>query len=254
MSDLAVDRRDGQLWLTISREARRNALSAEVLHGLLEALRAPEDARVVMIGSVGEVFCSGADLVQMAPGDTGLEAHQSRGLLREVVLAMRACPVPVVATVQGLCLAGGVGLVLGSDIALASDAAAFGLPEVELGLWPFMVGALLGRHVSPKQAMELMLTGRRVPAAEALQMGMVSRVVEADRLRIEEQALAAALAAKPPLAVQRGKAAFQAAMESSLAPGLEAMQAQLSLLASTEDAAEGVVAFLGKRAPRWTGR
>ncbi|MDQ3611901.1 MAG: enoyl-CoA hydratase-related protein [Actinomycetota bacterium] len=254
MSDLAVDRRDGQLWLTISREARRNALSAEVLHGLLEALRVPEDARVVMIGSVGEVFCSGADLVQMAPGDTGLEAHQSRGLLREVVLAMRACPVPVVATVQGLCLAGGVGLVLGSDIALASDAAAFGLPEVELGLWPFMVGALLGRHVSPKQAMELMLTGRRVPAAEALQLGMVSRVVEADRLRIEEQALATALAARPPLAVQRGKAAFQAAMESSLAPGLEAMQAQLSLLASTEDAAEGVAAFLEKRAPRWTGR
>ncbi|MDQ3503438.1 MAG: enoyl-CoA hydratase/isomerase family protein, partial [Actinomycetota bacterium] len=217
MSDLAVDRRDGQLWLTISREARRNALSAEVLESLLEAFRAPGDARVVMLGSVGEIFCSGADLVQMAPGDTGLAVHQRRGLLREVVLAMRACPVPVVVTVQGLCLAGGVGLVLGSDIVLASDTAAFGLPEVELGLWPFMVGALLGRHVSPKQAMELMLTGRRVPAAEALQIGLISRVVEADRLRLEEQALAAALAAKPPLAVQRGKAAFQAAMESTLA-------------------------------------
>lgn len=254
MRDLSVDRRDGQLWLTISREDRRNALSAEVLQGLLDALRAPGDARVVMVGSVGEIFCSGADLVQMAPGSTGLQVHQSRGLLREVVLAMRACPVPVVATVQGLCLAGGVGLVLGSDIVLASEAAAFGLPEVEVGLWPFMVGALLGRHVSPKQAMELMLTGRRVPAAEALQMGLVSRVVPADRLRLEEQALAATLAAKPPLAVRRGKAAFQAAMESTLAPGLEAMQAQLSLLASSEDAAEGVAAFLDKRAPTWIGR
>ena len=249
-------RRDGPvLRLHIDREAKRNALSSEVLRGMLAALRAPGDARVVLVTSAGErVFCAGADLVQMAPDATGLEVHEGRGLLREVVLAMRACPVPVVASVQGLCLAGGVGLVLGCDVVLAADTAALGLPEVDLGLWPFMVSALLGRHTSPKRAMELMLSARRVPAAEALDLGLVSRVVPAADLRAETQALVDALAAKPPVAVRLGKAAFTAAMESTLAPALEAMQAQLSLLNTTEDAAEGVGAFLAKRPPQWKGR
>jgi enoyl-CoA hydratase/carnithine racemase len=156
--------------------------------------------------------------------------------------------------VQGLCLAGGVGLVLGCDVVLASDAAAFGLPEVDLGLWPFMVSALLGRHTSPKRAMELMLSGRRISADEALDAGLVSRVVPAAELEEQTEALVAALAAKPPVAVRLGKAAFTAAMESALAPALEAMQAQLSLLNTTEDAAEGVGAFLAKRTPHWKGR
>ena len=255
MSDLAVTRADGVLRLHIDREPKRNALNGEVLRGMLAALRDPQDSRVVQLTSAGEkVFCAGADLVQMAPDATGLEVHQGRGLLREVVLAMRDCPVPVVASVHGLCLAGGVGLVLGCDLVLASDAAAFGLPEVDLGLWPFMVSALLGRHVSPKRAMEMMLSARRVPAAEALEMGLLSRVVPAAALEQERDALVFALAAKPPVAVRLGKAAFAAAMETTLAPGLEAMQAQLSLLNTTQDAAEGVRAFLEKRSPQWTGR
>ena len=190
----------------------------------------------------------------MAPDATGLEVHEGRGLLREVVLAMQACPLPVVVSVQGLCLAGGVGLVLGCDIALVSDAAAFGLPEVDLGLWPFMVSALLARHVSPKRAMELMLSARRIPAAEALEMGLVSRVVAAADLVAETESLVQALAGKPPVAVRLGKRAFQTALESSLAAGLDAMQAQLTLLNTTEDASEGVTAFLHKRPPQWTGR
>ena len=253
MSDLQVSRDGAVLRLHIDREPKRNALNGEVLQGMLAALRDVGDARVVLVTSAGDrVFCAGADLVQMAPDATGLEVHEGRGLLREVVLAMRACPVPVVASVQGLCLAGGVGLVLGCDVVLASEGAAFGLPEVDLGLWPFMVSALLGRHVSPKRALEMMLSARRVPAAEALEMGLVSRVV-AD-LPGETEQLVAALAAKPPVAVRLGKAAFLAAMETTLAPGLEAMQAQLSLLNTTEDAAEGVGAFLAKRTPQWKGR
>jgi enoyl-CoA hydratase len=253
VSDLQVTTDGGVLRLHIDREPKRNALNGEVLRGMLTALREPGDARVVVVTSAGDrVFCSGADLVQMAPDATGLEVHEGRGLLREVVLAMRDCPLPVVASVQGLCLAGGVGLVLGCDVVLAAESAAFGLPEVDLGLWPFMVSALLGRHVSPKRAMEMMLSGRRVPAAEALEMGLVSRVV-AD-VRAETEELAAALAAKPPVAVRLGKRAFAAALDSSLEAGLEAMQAQLSLLNTTEDAAEGVGAFLAKRTPEWKGR
>lgn len=254
MGDLLVTSDNGVLRLLIDREAKRNALNGAVLDGILVALADPGDARVVLLTSAGSVFCSGADLVQMAPDATGLEVHEGRGKLREVVLAMQACPLPVLASVQGLCLAGGVGLALGCDVVLASDAAAFGLPEVDLGLWPFMVSALLGRHVSPKRAMELMLSGRRVPATEALEMGLVSRVVPAADLPAESESLAAALAAKPPVAVRLGKAAFHAAMESSLSAGLEAMQAQLSLLTTTQDAGEGVRAFLEKRKPAWQGR
>ena len=253
MSDLQVSSEAGVLRLHIDREPKRNALNGEVLRGILAALRDPGEARVVLLTSAGDrVFCSGADLVQMAPDATGLEVHEGRGLLREVVLEMRYCPLPVVASVQGLCLAGGVGLVLGCDIVLAADNAAFGLPEVDLGLWPFMVSALLGRHVSPKRAMEMMLSARRVPAAEALEMGLVSRVVT--DLAAETDALVTALAGKPPVAVRLGKAAFRAAMESSLDAGLEAMQAQLSLLNTTEDTTEGVTAFLEKRTPVWKGR
>lgn len=257
MSDLAVSNDAGVLRLHIDREPKRNALNGEVLRGMLDALRGAGGgdtaARVVLVTSAGEkVFCSGADLVAMAPNATGLEVHEGRGLLREVVLEMRDCPLPVVASVQGLCLAGGVGLVMGCDIVIASENAAFGLPEVDLGLWPFMVSALLGRHVSPKRAMEMMLSARRVPAREALEMGLISRVV--DDLPAETEALVTALAAKPPVAVRLGKKAFFAAMESSLEAGLEAMQAQLSLLNTTQDAAEGVGAFLEKRKPQWQGR
>lgn len=254
MSDLAVTRDGAVLRLHIDRDAKRNALNAEVLQGMLGALREPDGARVVLLSSAGKVFCSGFDLVQMAPDATGLEVHEGRGLLREVVLAMRDCPAPVVAGVQGPCLAGGVGLVLGCDLVLAADSATFGLPEIDLGLWPFMVGALLGRHASPKRAMEMMLSGRRVPAAEALDMGLLSRVVPAADLSAELEQLGAALASRPPVAVRLGKAAFRDAMESSLAAGLSAMQAQLSLANTTQDAAEGVSAFLQKRRPEWTGR
>jgi enoyl-CoA hydratase len=255
VTDLDVRREHRVLHLHIDREPKRNALNGEVLRGILTALREVDQARVVLLTSAGDrVFCSGADLVQMAPDATGLEVHEGRGLLREVVLAMQDCPVPVVASVQGLCLAGGVGLVLGCDLVVASDAAQFGLPEVDLGLWPFMVSALLGRHVSPKRAMEMMLSARRVPAAEALEMGLLSRVVPHADLAAETSALVQALADKPPLAVRLGKQAFRAALESSLPAGLDAMQAQLSLLNTTQDASEGVTAFLQKRKPSWTGR
>lgn len=243
------------LRLHLDREPKRNALNGEILGGMLAAVQDPGDARAILITSAGEkVFCAGADLVQMAPDATGLEVHESRGLLRELVLAMQACPLPIVASVQGLCLAGGVAVLLGADIVLAADTAAIGLPEVDLGIWPFMVSALLGRHVSPKRAMEMMLSARRVPAAEALEMGLLSRVVPFDDLQRESLALARSLAAKPPVAVRLGKRAFLDAMESSLPAGLAAMQAQLSLLNSTEDASEGIGAFLQKRTPQWKGR
>jgi enoyl-CoA hydratase/carnithine racemase len=138
---------------------------------------------------------------------------------------------------------------------LARDSAEFGFPEVDRGLWPFMVSALLARHVSPKHAMDRMLMGDRFDAKTAYEMGMVSRVFPADTYDADIDAYVAKLAASAPVAVRLGKAAWIAAAETgSLAIALEAMQAQLSLLTTTKDVTEGISAFFEKREPRWTGR
>lgn len=255
MSDLRVERADGALRLTIDREERRNALSPAVMTDLLAALADVGTERVVVLSGAGDrVFCSGADLAVMTDDATGLEQHDARGLVREVVLALADCPVPVVAAVQGLCLAGGVAIVLGCDVALASSAAQFGLPEVNLGLWPFIVSALLARQVAAKHAMDLMLTGDRIDAETAYRVGLVSKVLPAESYAAGVDAYVGRLAAAPPVAVRLGKAAFAAARESPLVPALGAMQAQLSLLTTTQDAAEGIAAFFDKRPPHWTGR
>ena len=255
MSDLRVEADGPVLRLTIDREQRRNALNDAMLRGMIAAVREPGDARVILVTGAGDkVFCAGADLSLMSEEATGLERHEARGGLRELMIAMRRCPLPVVARVQGLCLAGGVGLALGCDLVVASEAAEFGLPEVNLGLWPFMVSVLLARHCSPKLALDLMLSGRRLPAREAAAAGFVSRLVPAENLDSVVETLAGELAAKPPVAVRLGKAAFAAVEETSYEAALEAMQGQLSLITQTGDAAEGVAAFFQKRPPQWSGR
>jgi enoyl-CoA hydratase len=255
VAGLQVENDGRVLRLRLDRPERRNALNDEVLDGMAAAIAAPGDARAILVSSTGDtVFCSGADLAVMAGDATGLERHEGRGSLRRLVLAIRSCPLPVVARVQGLCLAGGVGLALGCDVVLASSAARFGLPEIDLGLWPFMVSALLAQHVSPKVASELMLTGRRIDATEAHAVGLVSRVLPAESFDAEVESTLDALSRTPPVAVRLGKAAFLAALETPLAPALEAMQAQLSLLTTTADVAEGVAAFFAKRPPVWQGR
>jgi enoyl-CoA hydratase len=259
VSQLRVEREASVLRLVIDREDKRNSLSREVLQGLLDGVHtAGEDERitVVVVSSAGEkVFSAGADLSVMAADATGLEQHEGRGLLKDLVVAIRTCPKPVVAKVQGLCLAGGIGLAAGCDVVLARETAAFGMPEVERGLWPFMVSALLTRHVSPKHAMDYMLTGERFDARTAYAMGLVSRVFPADTFEADVDAYVAKLASTAPLAVRLGKAAWVASTETtSLPAALEAMQAQLSLLTTTKDVAEGIAAFFEKREPRWSRR
>lgn len=259
MSDLLTEREGKVLRLLINREDKRNALSADVMRGMLVAVTSAstdEDVRVILISSVGErVFCAGADLAVMANDATGLEQHEGRGLLARLVVAMRECPVPVVARVQGMCLAGGIGLAAGADVVLARESAQFGMPEVDRGLWPFMVSALLARHMSPKHAVDRMLAGDRFDARTAYEMGLVSRVFPDDSFDADVEAYVGKLAAAAPAAVRLGKAAWVTATETGpLAIALEAMQAQLSLLTTTKDAAEGIAAFFEKRPPQWTGR
>ena len=259
MSDLDARRDANVMRLVINREDKRNSLSRDVLAGLLDGVRAAADddaVTVVVVSSAGEkVFSAGADLSVMANDATGLEQHEARGLLKDLVVAIRACPKPLVARVQGLCLAGGIGLAAGCDVVLARETAMFGMPEVERGLWPFMVSALLTRHVSPKHAMDYMLTGERFDARTAYMMGLVSRVFPAETFEADVNAYVGKLANAAPVAVRLGKAAWVASTETaSLPAALEAMQAQLSLLTTTKDVSEGIAAFFEKREPRWSGR
>jgi enoyl-CoA hydratase/carnithine racemase len=258
-ADLLTERDGHVLRLTINREEKRNALSADVMRGLLDgvtAAGADPEVRVVVIASAGDrIFCAGADLAVMAADATGLEQHEGRGLLARLVVAMRSCQAPIVARVQGLCLAGGIGLAAGADVVLARESSAFGLPEVDRGLWPFMVSALLARHISPKHAMDRMLMGDRFDAQTAYEMGLVSRVFPDATFEADVDTYVAKLAAAAPVAVRLGKAAWVSATETpSLPAALEAMQAQLTLLTTTKDAAEGITAFFEKRPPEWTGR
>jgi enoyl-CoA hydratase len=259
MSDVEITTDGRVLRLLINREDKRNALSADVMSALLEAVvgvSADGDVRVVLLSTAGDrIFCAGADLAVMADDATGLERHEGRGLLARLVVAMRECPVPVVARVQGICLAGGIGLAAGCDVVLARESASFGMPEIDRGLWPFMVSALLARHVSPKHAMDWMLTGDRFGAKTAYDLGLVSRVFDDATFDADVESYVAKLADAPPVAVRLGKAAWIAATETTSLPiALEAMQAQLSLLTTTSDVAEGIAAFFDKRPPTWTGR
>jgi enoyl-CoA hydratase len=255
MADLEVGFEEGILRLTIEREAKRNSLTVEVLEGVADAVRSyghRESARMVLVSTAGaQVFSAGADLRVMDNDATLYETHRARSVMKDVLIAFRRCPVPVLVKVQGTCLAGGLALVLGADVALASDAASFGLPEVSLGLWPF--SGLLARHVSPKHALDLMLTGDRIRAEAAYQIGLVSRVFPESSFHQDVEAYALKVAVAAPLAVRMGKAAWEIAHQQHFESTLEALCGQLSLLTTTRDAAEGVAAFFEKRPPRYTG-
>jgi enoyl-CoA hydratase/carnithine racemase len=258
MADVQEARQGAVLTLTIDREAQRNSLSAGVVSGLISALeQAAADATVrvvVLTGAGRKAFCAGGDLGSAGMEDGFLAAHEGRRLYGELLRALVTFEKPVVARVNGLALAGGLGLVCACDLAVACQSAQFGTPEVNVGLFPYMVTALLFRAIPQKHAMELVLTGRRVPSDEAVRLGLVNRVVPDDQLDEEVGRLAGELAAKSPAILRLGKRAIYKTRDLALDPALELLAAQLSVNALTEDAAEGITAFLEKRSPAWKGR
>ncbi|XXF75772.1 enoyl-CoA hydratase-related protein [Myxococcaceae bacterium GXIMD 01537] len=247
----------GQAFLTIDRPRARNALSPAVVAGLTAALEradADPEVRVVVLTGAGEkVFCAGGDLGSMGEGGF-LSLHEGRRAYGLLLRRFQDVRKPTVARVNGHALAGGLGLVLACDLAVAVEAAEFGTPEVDVGLFPMQVTALLQRHLGRKRALELVLTGERIPAREALALGLLNRVVPAAELDGAVGALAGKLAGKSQAVLALGRRAFFAAEDLPLAPAMELLASQLSLNVLTEDAAEGVVAFLEKRPPKWNDR
>jgi enoyl-CoA hydratase/carnithine racemase len=244
--------------VTINRPDRRNAMSYEVMQGLREAMataRADDAVRVVVLTGAGDkAFCAGADLTGIAENAGAAAAHDGRGLLANVFREMWSLGKPILARVRGYALAGGFGLACACDLIVASDDAEFGTPEINVGLWPYMITVPLLRAMPPKAVLDLMMTGRRVGADEGLRLGFVQRVVPADQLDGTVDALARDLAAKSPLVMRWGRDAFYRVLEMDADAALAYLQGMLTVTTLTEDAAEGVAAFAQKRAPEWKGR
>ena len=240
--------------LTINRPDRRNALSWEVVRALREGVASAKNdqgVRVLVLSGAGEkAFCAGADLGTMA-GDEVLALHAERGQLAGLFEDLWGLGKPTIAEVRGYALAGGFALALACDLVVAADDAVFGAPEIDVGLWPFMAMIPFVRSMPPKVALELMLTGRRVDAAEARGIGFTTRTVAAADLGGEVANLAAQLAAKAPQATKVGRDAFYAALDLSAHEALAMLHPLLSVVASGEEAKEGIAAFTEKRKPSW---
>ncbi|MFO7779743.1 MAG: enoyl-CoA hydratase-related protein [Nitriliruptoraceae bacterium] len=245
--------------VTIDREEARNALDAATLDGLVAALRtadADPEVRVIVLTGAGErVFCAGADLRSGLTSDpSAVEGHEQRGLLRRLFATTEALDTPLIGRINGHALAGGLGVALACDLLVAVEDATFGTPEVRVGLWPHVISALLVQHLGPKRALEWMMTGRRYPAAEAERLGLVNQVVPRDGLDAAVADLAAELVRAAPLALALGRRSYveSRAMEPSAA--MAYLHGMLDLQVQTEDAAEGIAAFLERREPIWRGR
>ena len=175
----------------------------------------------------------------------------ARGWLAELFEELWHLGKPTIARVQGWAMAGGFGLALACDMVIASDRARFGAPELNVGLWPYMVTVPMLRSMPPKKALELMLTSRVVEAEEADRIGFLTRLVAPERLDAEVAAMAEVLASKPPGVMRLGRESFYAVLDSAATEALPYLHAMLTVTSQTAEAAEGIAAFTEKRAPAW---
>jgi enoyl-CoA hydratase/carnithine racemase len=209
---------------------------------------------VVLTGAGDKAFCAGGDLGGFSAGASAAQLHHERGAFTDLFRTMRRLGKPIIAAVNGHALAGGMGLAMGCDLVIAREDATFGLPEVNIGLWPMMITPAIVRAVGPRKALELMLTGDRIDAREAERIGAVNHVVAKETFEQQVNETAAKLASKSPAIVRLGKDAFYAAQDMGFDEALHFLQAQFSVLLQCDDVAEGVRAFMEKREPNWTGR
>ena len=247
-----ASRQDARLVLTINRPERRNALNAEVIGALQQALdgvKADATVRVVVLTGAGEeAFCAGADLGADAFAfDHATPTSAYANLLRTA----RTLEVPLVARVNGACMAGGMGLLAMCDLAIAAPHAIFGLPEAKVGVFPMQVLAVLQVQVPQRCVAQLCLTGDPIDAARACEIGLVNEVAE--DLDGALSRLLSRLVSNSPTALRRGLYAMKAMRSMSFEQAIAFGEGQIGLLAMTQDAREGLAAFKDKRRPQWTG-
>lgn len=248
--------RDGVAWLTMNRPAQRNALSLDLMAAMqaaLDAIAADKTVRVVVIGGAGPAFCAGHDLRDVRANPNRAYYENLFAQCSRLMLRLNSLPQPVIARVHGVATASGCQLVATCDLAVAAESARFATPGVNIGLFCSTPMVALTRAIGRKAAMEFLLTGDLVPAAEARALGLVNRVVPDAALDDAVMALAQQIATKSPLTVKIGKEAFyhqaDMALEAAYAYAAEIMTRNML----AHDAEEGIDAFLQKRPPVWTG-
>jgi enoyl-CoA hydratase/carnithine racemase len=252
--DLAIERDGHVLRVTITRESRRNAITSSVLAGISQALETAEHDRslraIVLTGAGDKAFCSGADLQD---GNMfTIDPSEPYGAGALVFRQARRSTVPMIARVNGACMAGGIGLLAMCDLAVARDSAVFGLPEVKAGLFPAQVLTLL-QHLIPRRVLtEMCLTGEPITASQALQVGLVN-YVSAD-VDATLDALLGRLIERSPAALRRGLYIMKKIETMSFEESMAFTESQIALMSMTEDAREGQLAFRERRKPIWKGK
>lgn len=255
--NILYDVDSGVATITLNQPDKRNALSYPMLDELVVAFeRASEDdaVRCVVLTGAGQVFSAGGDISGFA-ADVPL-AHKHYGSLRFVQLFKTIAELgkPTICKVNGHAIAGGLGVALACDLVVASEDAKFSTPEINIGLFPFMIMAIIYRNVPRKKANELLLLGDRIGAAEALEYGLINRVVPRDELDGAVNEWATKLAAKAPVVMRLGHDAMINQQDLPYYAALEFLHTQLTVALGTEDALEGAMAFFEKRDPVWKGR
>src|ERR1700719_4478130 len=256
---LRRESQDAIALLTLNRPASRNSLSEEMLAALIDALTAigrDTSIRAVVIAAEGPAFCSGHDLKELTARLSDADGGRAffTALWEQcstMMMSVVALPQPVIACVQGAASAAGCQLVASCDLAVASANATFATPGVNIGLFCSSPMVALSRNVAPKHAMEMLLTGDLVSAADALRIGLVNRVVPAGEERAEALRLAQHIASKSAAAIRVGKQAFHAQLEMSLADAYAHAARVMVENMLDVDAKEGIAAFLAKRPPQW---
>jgi enoyl-CoA hydratase len=252
---IVLTERDGRVGVVrLNRPQQLNALSAQLMHALVDALRGLDedgDVRAIVLAGDERAFAAGADVGELAAA-TPVSLYESRRI--DSWDAIRDLRTPTVAAVSGFCLGGGCELAMLCDLIVASETARFGQPEINLGVLPGAGGTQrLTRAVGKAVAMDMILTGRMLTAREALAFGLVARVVAKEAWLEEAKRVAAEIAAKGPIAVRLAKQAVDQAFEAPLAVGIELERRAFYVARASEDATEGLNAFVEKRPADFKG-
>jgi len=256
-SALLTEVRDAVGYLTLNRPHRRNAMTAAMQREIVEQFRLWDrdaNVRVIVIAGAGGNFCAGADLGRFEDDRTGVEKYLEREATVEFYDLFTRLGKPVIAAVEGYCLAGGLGLAQSCDVVLAADDAKFGLPEIKSGVWPMIIMPIVFRSIGRKKGMDLVLSGRTISVVDADAMGLVSQIIPKASFRNAVHTYATLLASHSAIINRLGREAFHTMSDMDFRTALQFMRSQLTILTLTEDSKEGPRAFREKRPPRYSDK